>query len=308
MAFLVFFTITIRAQVTGVVKTNDQMGQPQAPQPDVTTLGNGINYNGGRVMPGPHNVYFIWYGNWNGNSATALLPAFISGLNGSAYFNTNTTYGDNSSNITNTISMVGQSLDNYSQKLLLTDDGLKSVVSSKLLSGSLPTDANGIYFVLSSADVDQNSSDPKIGRFCVKNCGFHNHALMNGADIKYAFVGNPDRCPLSCERQQSNSPNGNPGADAMASTIAHELNETVTDPDLNAWFDSFGQEVGDKCNNPLSFDFTFGPTFTTSNGSQANMILNGKNFLVQQNWVNGGGGFCAMSLFLAEPLFNLPLF
>ena len=35
---------------------------------------------------------------------------------------------------------------------------------------------------------------------------------------------------------QALSPNGNEGADAMANVMAHELNETITDPDGDAWF------------------------------------------------------------------------
>jgi hypothetical protein len=75
----------------------------------------------------------------------------------------------------------------------------------------------------------------------------------------------------------------------MASIISHELEEAVTDPDLNAWYDTRGQENADKC------AWTFGSTSTAPNGSQYNMTLGGRNFLIQQNWVNANGGFCAKS-------------
>ena len=88
------------------------------------------------------------------------------------------------------------------------------------------------------------------------------------------------------------SPNNNPGADAMASVVAHELDETVTDPDINAWVDFLSDgsafENGDRC------AYTYGNTFSAGNGSVANVSLGGLNFLIQQNWVNDGGGFCAM--------------
>ena len=54
----------------------------------------GIGYGGGPVMLGTPDVYYIWYGNWSGNSATTLLPDFMSNLGGSPYFNINTTYYD----------------------------------------------------------------------------------------------------------------------------------------------------------------------------------------------------------------------
>src|SRR5947209_13631091 len=97
----------------GVVRPNQAGAQP-ARQAGAVTTGNGIEYHGGPVMLGPHNVYFIWYGNWSGDTATTILPDFINGLNGSPYFNTNTTYGDNTGDIANTTTLAGQFFDNYS--------------------------------------------------------------------------------------------------------------------------------------------------------------------------------------------------
>jgi hypothetical protein len=73
----------------------------------------------------------------------------------------------------------------------------------------------------------------------------------------------------------------------MASVIAHELEETTTDPDLNAWYDNSGMENADKC------AWTFGRTYNT-NGAKANMKLGTKNYLIQRNWVNASGGSCAL--------------
>jgi hypothetical protein len=77
----------------------------------------------------------------------------------------------------------------------------------------------------------------------------------------------------------------------MVSVLAHELDETVTDPDLNAWYRNVvnGGENGDLC------AWNFGPTFTTANGAQANITLAGVNYLVQQDWLNDGGGRCTMA-------------
>src|SRR5689334_4475971 len=49
--------------------------------------GNGISYHGGPVMTGTVNAYYIWYGNWSGNSATTILTDFIQNIGGSPYYN-----------------------------------------------------------------------------------------------------------------------------------------------------------------------------------------------------------------------------
>ena len=79
-------------------------------------------------MLGPHNVYFIWYGNFSGNSALTILPDLINGFGGSRYFNTNTTYGDATGNIANTVTLAGQIFDNYSQGTALNDTTFSNVL------------------------------------------------------------------------------------------------------------------------------------------------------------------------------------
>jgi hypothetical protein len=248
--------------------------------------GNGIYYHGGPVMLGLTKVYFIWYGNWSGNTAQTILPGFIHDLSGSWYFNINSSYYDGSGtrvgNLLSYYSKAGTFTDNYSEGTSLSDSAVENVVASALTSGALPTDSNGVYFVLTSADVNETSG------FCTQYCAWHTNVTINGTDIKYAFVGNPDRCPSACEAQ-TNSPNGNAGADGMANQIAHELSESVTDPDLNAWFDQRGEENGDKC------AWKFGTTQTALNGSKSNVTLGTKRYLVQQLWANAKGGYCAIS-------------
>src|SRR5206468_2714953 len=149
-------------------------------------------------------------------------------------------------------------------------------------SGALPSDTKGVYFVLTASDVNETSG------LCTQYCGWHTNDSIGGADIKYALIGNAGRCLSSCA-DQSVGPNGDAGADGSASILAHELEETATDPDLNAWYDSRGEENADKC------AWTFGSTSTASNGALYNMTLGGSKYLIQRNWVNASGGYCAVS-------------
>ena len=246
--------------------------------------GNGITYHGGPLMLGTNHMYYIWYGTWTGNTATTILEDFARSIGGSPYFNINTTYYNGSNvHVSNSVTFGGSTNTNTSvYGTSLTDAEIQSIVRDALVSGRLPYDTSGIYFVLTSADVTASSG------FCTQYCGWHTYGSINGFNIKYSFVGNPDRCPSACEAQTT-GPNGNAGADGMASIIAHELEEAVTDPNLNAWYDTHGAENADKC------AWTFGSTSPAGNGSVYNMTLGARRYLIQQNWVNASGGFCAKS-------------
>jgi hypothetical protein len=267
---------------------------PRAPSGGSVTTGNGINYHGGPVLHAV-NVYYIWYGDWTQDTkANAILTNFAQNIGGSPYFNINTTYGDASANVPNAVSYITSYADSGSQGTSLSDSSIATIVSNALASGKLgPTDPNGVYFVLTAPKVQETSG------FLTQYCGWHTAGTFNGVTIQYSFVGDAAGPNLgSCAAQTGSSPNGDPAADAMVSVVAHELEESATDPHLDAWYDSAGNENGDKC------AWTFGNTYF-ANGAYANMKLGSLNYLIQQNWVNAGGGYCALSYTTATPDFSV---
>jgi len=249
--------------------------------------GNGITYHSGPIILGTTNAYIIWYGTPPTSSTQGIVTDFLGSVGGSPYFNINTTYYNGASvGVSNAVHYAGDTTTTAPFGTTLTDAGVQAVVSSAISSGRLPKDANGVYFVLTSSDVKESSG------FLTQYCGWHTHGTIVGSDIKYSFVGDPTGPNQSACEAQATSPNGNPGADAMVSVIAHELEESVTDPDLNAWYDNRGYENADKC------AWTFGTTTTMSNGAKYNMSMTppggvSTKFLIQQNWVNASGGSCA---------------
>jgi hypothetical protein len=241
-----------------------------------TTALSAITYHKGPVMGAP-TPYLIWYGNWNQTNGTdnpagqQIVRDFLFGLSNSPYFQINTTYKGptgviNSSTIKET-TVAGSGT--------LSDSGVATIVQNAINGGKLPKDANGVYFVLTSSDINKSG-------FCSQYCGWHTSGTLTGTSIKYSFVGNAARCPTSCAAQTV-GPNGNAGVDGMISVVAHELEEATTDPQLNAWYDSSGAENADKC------AWTFGQAQTLqANGSYSNMSLptatgGSRNYLVQRN-------------------------
>ena len=278
---------------------------PKAAPPNATFYE--IRYHKGPIMTGPVNVYFIWYGNWAGNTAPTILSDFMADLGGEPYNNMNTSFYDSHNNhIANSVTFWGGIDDHYSRGNNLGDLDVPFIVDTAISNGRLPADANGVYFVLASADVHQFGKQS----FCTKTeCGWHDHTQSGGRDIKYAFVGNPDQCPSQCNMVDNrgnptnvtNSPNGNPGADSVARAISHELVEAENDPDGNAWYadGTQGFESADHCQGK------WGTTTTLPNGALANVVIGDRNFLLQQQMVvvntnqfacTAPCGYCDLSL------------
>jgi hypothetical protein len=305
VVFLAICTVSLNAQLTqdsgNMVPSGKGFGIPDLAGPIgevpayTVTQGNQINYHGGPIMPGTVHIYFIWYGNWtNGpkksDSQTTvnlidILYGASGGLGGSPYAKINSTYGDPTHQVSGNFSLTRSTVDNYSKGKSLSDTGTNSVlavVTRAISNGSLPKDTNGIYFVLTSSDVNETSG------FCSIYCGWHDHRTILGSDIKYAFVGNPDRCSgTTCERQRTASPNGDTGADGMASIMAHETEEAISDPDLNAWWQtSSGFENADLC------AWKWGPVHGTLGNGAYNQTFGTHNWLIQMNWENSRGGGC----------------
>jgi hypothetical protein len=91
-----------------------------------------------------------------------------------------------------------------------------------------------------------------------------------------------------CDGTITNYPNTSMETDRAISLASHELFESVSDPFGNGWCDDTGYngfgpfqfcgkgEIGDKCNS------AYGPADPQS----GDIILNGHNYLVQEEWSN----------------------
>jgi Phosphate-induced protein 1 conserved region len=121
--------------------------------------------------------------------------------------------------------------------------------------------------------------------FCQDYCGYHvSWLLESGKRIYYAQAGIPNACMSGCAGVNAKtSPNNDPGADAIINVIAHEIAEAVSDPYSDseterAWEDAYFDENADKCAH------AYGVLYRSANGASANQKVNGKDYLIQQNW------------------------
>jgi hypothetical protein len=161
-----------------------------------------------------------------------------------------------------------------------------AMLQSGFTNGRLTYGANTLYLIFTSGTVNLG------GGFGTQYCAYHTHATVSvpgqgNKTIYYAAQPYVAAYPSACTNGTA-SPNGDAAADGVISVLAHEIEETTTDPMGNAWFDNRGYENADKC------AWNFGTT-TTAHGGVSNIQVGAKWFLVQQNWINSGSGGCRLS-------------
>jgi hypothetical protein len=272
-----------------------------------------ILYHGGPVMNQTNSVYVIYYGTAFASTTQSIINDFLVGLSGSTQYGVNGTYnqGANTPGVPPTYVFAAPTgspgpqpsgsvyWDNYSQGTQLNNGSIPKIVANAIGSG-LTYNVNGVYLVITSPDV-------KISGFCTSFCAYHtatNVTLASGgsAHLRYALIPDPTQRCSGCNGgvalyQDVATPNGDLGADTMTDDIIHELSETVTDPDISAWYTQSGAENGDLCN------YVYGTVYTGVNSQGQTYHYNallptGKRnstrpYLIQQIWKNVGAGACS---------------
>jgi hypothetical protein len=151
-------------------------------------------------------------------------------IGGTAYFNINSSYYDFSKEgekvpVSNRVNFKGSITDNYSRGSASSDNDLGCIIQNAAVSGKLPFDLKGQYFVLTSRDVNETSG------YCTQYCAFHGYqttdstAAQNSCGIPVSnpkqlnqnlvasFVGDHNRCPNACSVQYPITPNNDFAAD-----------------------------------------------------------------------------------------------
>jgi hypothetical protein len=262
-----------------------------------------ILYHGGPVMQAGTRVASVYWAaapifvngpavgtSGPGSADASLVGYFLNHLGGSRYFNINSSYtGHTGVPIVNSVAYT-----QYWANGTLAPSGTQVVSNAAMLamlqrgfsSGALTYDGSTLYAIFTSGKVNLG------GGFGTQYCAYHTHGsvTLNGVARQVFLAAMPYNYayPSACtSRFAAANGSADPGADYEVNTLAHETEETTTDALGNAWFDMFGYENADKC------AWTWGTTYTTAAGGIANMIIGGKNFLVQRNWLRSGG--CALS-------------
>ena len=235
-------------------------------------------------------IYVIYYGSNFPITTQPIINAFISGLGGTPNFGVNTTYCEaptttcsgSGTSVSGMLSFDGTLQDPALQGNTVNGHTVTRVLQYALTTGGLPQNDAAIYVLITDPTI-------KVPGFPTSFCAYHTHSttVVAGHDIKYAFAPEPAAlggCDGNFANGQTVTPNGDQGADEIVDSLMHEFSETVTDPDISAWYTANGQESGDLCNYVYGTWSTLPSSPTT--GASYNASWNGYYWLIQWIWLN----------------------
>ncbi len=189
----------------------------------------------------------------------------------------------------------------------LTDSQLTSELDSFLSAHGEPADLAHEYFLLTPPNVASciDSAGDECSANAAQNqyfCAYHSetgggHVWANIPDLVGTDGCDPfvTMCPYGQTCHYNNGP-----ADGVLSAIAHEHNESLTDPEPDTGWNDFqsgctntspmtcGGEIGDKCNLDAFDDPNLQLQNSGSTDTPYNETINGDHYLIQMMWSNSG--------------------
>jgi hypothetical protein len=252
----------------------------QAPDPSARTADASVSPNliwhGGNIMVTAQTTAIFWGQNWNnptfiGDKFTGL-DSFYRSIGNSTYADTSDEYTDTSGPVSDTITYTGNIIDLSAAPSSgsLTEPILAEVC--KVISNPV---ANGYYPVYVDTPRGQAGF-----------CAWHSAGSCNGTPVQFAFFFNLDG-DAGCDPQDTSGLHSQ-GLAALANVSGHEISEARTNPRLDAWYDSSGQENADKC------AWSFGSSLVTFSNTTTTT-----QWKIQGNWSNkaydAGTGYANLS-------------
>jgi hypothetical protein len=256
---------------------------------------NNLQYNGGPVMHSDANYAIYWEP--AGHTTTSAFKNIVNGYfgnvaAGSGATNDNysvaTQYYDGSGNIAYSATSGGSIVDTDAYPSLgcvstgpcINDSQLQTELAKVIAAKGLPTGMGTEYFMYFPSGVTTCTSVASYECSGTIYCAYHSSMGSGASTVLYANM--PYDGVSGCESGEY--PNGDTGGDSELNVTSHENIETITDPLGTAWFDSSGNEIGDKCN------FTFGSPLGGAAGAEYNEQIASGNYYLQEEWSNAVSG------------------
>jgi hypothetical protein len=196
-----------------------------------------MTYHGGKIMPSVNAQAILWGPSWTnsafvGDKITGL-DSWYFGFSGSNYAITSDEYTGSNGAVSASLTYHGHVIDTSTA----TGGNFTSPILAEVCKEIPNPDPGGNGYYAVYTDVKRGNAG---------FCAWHSAGTCHGVLVQFAFFFNLDGDP-GCDPQDTTTTHSQ-GLAALANVSAHELSEARTDPaSPGAWYDSSGQENGDKC-------------------------------------------------------------
>lgn len=219
-----------------------------------------MTYHGGKIMKTAVTGAIFWgtsWGNYQGDKF-AGTDSWYTGFSNSNYAKTSDEYTGSNGQVAPATTYIGHYIDTSAAGNGNNTSAILAEVCKEITNPDAA--GNGYYAVYVDAKRGSNGY-----------CAYHSAGTCHGVNVQFAFFFNLDG-DAGCDPGDTSGLHSQ-GMAALANVDGHELSEARSDPSSpGAWYDSSGQENGDKC------AWTWGaPLVTFSNGVQ---------WKVQGEWSN----------------------
>jgi hypothetical protein len=257
-----------------------------------------LRYHGGPVVHGTaaYAIYWVPAGYSVSSDYSTLIDRFFtdvaadSGRTSNVYYS-DTQYSDGAGTIAYSVRFGGSMLDTNpfpasgcadtvaQTTVCLTDAQLQAEITRVVAAQGWPKGPNTEFFMFTAKGVGScaDSSHCSFSQYCA----YHSWIGSGSTEILYANQPYTDTVPSACDATAH--PN-NSEADPTINVVSHEQNETITDPNGNAWYDLAGYENGDKC------AWKFGSAIGSTAYGAYNQLINGHPYELQQEYSNARRG------------------
>ncbi|HEY3625070.1 MAG TPA: hypothetical protein VGL00_02265 [Terracidiphilus sp.] len=210
-----------------------------------------MTYHGGVIMPSANTVAIFWgtsWGSYSGDKITGM-DSWYTGFSNSNYAKTSDEYTGSNGQVGPVVNHGGHTIDTSAS----TSGGNTTTILNEVCKVITSPDPSGNGYYAVYADTPRGNAG---------YCAWHSVGTCHGVRVEFAYFFKLDG-DAGCDPGDTSGLHSQ-GLAALANVSGHELSEARSDPaSPGAWYDSQGQENGDKC------AWTFGvPLVTFSNGSR----------------------------------------
>lgn len=219
-----------------------------------------MTYHGGKILTTTDAKAIFWgtsWGSYTGDKITGM-DTWYTGFSSSNYAKTSDEYTGSNGQVGPSTTYGGNIVD----ATAASGGGSTSAILAEVCKVISNPDSSGNGYYAVYVDLPRGHAG---------YCAYHSAGSCSGKPVQFAFFWKLDG-DAGCDPQSTVSGESQ-GLAAIANVSGHELSEARTDPaSPGAWYDSSGQENGDKC------AWTFNVPYVT--------FSNGTKWKIQGEWSN----------------------